>query len=73
MEHEWHRHIKGREENVYPKDGETVLVKLYDRKTDKYYEIKATFTETEDYRSWNIKIPEGTDIIALPCWWRYDR
>lgn len=73
MEDDWNRLIKGRKSNVYPKDGEEVLVKIYHHETDKYYTLKAIFTDTEYYRSWRYKMMEGIELICLPEWWKYDR
>ena len=54
----------------YPENGKKVMAKFWDRKTQKEYELETTFTDHEDYRSWNIKMPEGAYIISLPQQWR---
>jgi hypothetical protein len=70
MEDDWTRLIKGREENIYPKKDQEVWVKVYDHKTDKYYETKSIFHEDDDFRWWIIHIPDGTRIRCLPEWWK---
>lgn len=72
MEDEWIRHIKGRETNIYPKDGQEVWVRVEGYKSGKIYEFKTVFRDDELYRSWNYKnydIPDE-DIWNLPDWWK---
>jgi len=54
----------------YPKNNQNIRVKVWDRKTESYFELYAMFNDYEDYRGWRIRPPEGTDIIALPQWWK---
>jgi hypothetical protein len=58
--------------SVYPKHGDKVIIRVYDRKTDRMHELKATFIDTEIYRSWEFIMPEGADIVHLPKEWKYD-
>jgi hypothetical protein len=55
---------------TYPKHRQEIVVKIWDRKTKTYFELDAIFNDSELYRSWEIKPPEGTDIVMLPQWWK---
>jgi|GEM_PF-7051344 hypothetical protein len=57
-------------EILTPQNNQQVEIKIYDRKTKKEYHLKAKFIDSDLYRSWEFKMPEGTDIVHLPTHWR---
>lgn len=76
MEDDWIPIRKGNVGNIYPKDGESVRVKIYSPENDKYMETTAIFRDYPDARGWQISGESFERLklkFKLPQWWKYDR